>query len=152
MAGYSSFLKEDKETVCLQLFAKLKLRDLIKCREVCVSWRKMIDENIRYKNLIVHRDVYPCARWSFDNSPLNSSESVRVFRLASFFSSSLVNSIFKNIQKLLLYCAFKERGFYELDSLNNFSELRELEIFGFCFDSRKEYKLKLEKLRFLFKK
>ena len=83
MPGYSCFLKEDKETVFLQVFAKLNLKDLIVSRTVCKSWKEMIDLNLRRKTLIVYGDVYPCEFWSFDSSPLKSSESLKVSSIDS---------------------------------------------------------------------
>lgn len=149
MFGYSSFLEEDKEAALLQVFAQLNLKELVLCTRVCKTWKTIIDMNLKCKTLIVHNDVYPCETWSFDNSPLNPSESVKVYRLNRFFRSNLVTSISKDIQKLLLHCQLKGGFFRELNILNSFPELRELEILGVKLELPNEYKLKLEKLRFL---
>lgn len=112
----------------------------------------MIDLNIRLKSLIVHTDAYPCHSWEFDRKPLNPSESLRVPQLNPFLRSGLANSIFKNIQRLLLYClqiGVRNREF-DLNSLNSFTELTQLEIFEFDDEyPRKSYKLNLQKLKCL---
>lgn len=151
MICYSSFLKEDNETIFLKVFAKLSLKDLVACRLVCKSWKEIIDQNLKCKTLIVYTDVYPRHRWSFDDEPLNSAESLEVRKLNCFFRSSLTNSLLKDIQKLLLY-GHLFRGQFDISALNSFAELRELEIFGaeivIKIELPEDCKLKLEKLRF----
>lgn len=149
MAGYSSFLWD--ETAFLGVFAKLDLKNVLVCRRVCKSWKEMIDLNLKFKTLIVHTDAYPCYSWSLDRKPLNPSESLKVQHLNRFLRSSLANCIFKNIQKLLLYCLQIGVGHrrFDLNSLNSFTELRQLEIFKFDHEyPRKSYKLNLQKLKF----
>lgn len=150
MHDYSSLL--DDERILLEVFARLPLNEIVKCRNVCRSWREMIDLNMKFKHFVVHTDARPCHRWSFDGRPLNTSDMLRVHYLNPFLRSTLTNSLFSSLQRLFIYChctKIRDRDF-NLNSLNEFTELRQLEIIPFKPELRKTgYKLTLKKLELL---
>ena len=151
MVSYSSLLND--EPTWLNVFGRLDLKCLLKCRNVCRSWREMIDLNLKLNTLVLHTEAFPCPKWSFDGKPLNSSESLWVPLLDPFFGSSLVNSILKNIRKLIVYCnQFGERIIgqsFNMNALNSFLGLWQLEIFEFKSDFKmRHFRLALEQLKF----
>ena len=149
MSGYSSLLLD--ETILLNVFARLPLKQVISCRNVCRSWRDLIDLNLNYQQLIVYTDAFPCHRYSWDHRPLSFFESLWMPYLTPFLVTILVNSILKNIRKLFIYCrtyGVADREF-NLDHLNSFTELNELEVVEFRPEYGKTYKLHLNKLKLL---
>ena len=104
------------------IFDFLNLKELVKCRRVCKTFRSLVG-SIRLRELFVFkRDVYERVNWSQADRPLHS----RNWMVVKYFSSVLSRQILgQNLKFLSLKCGLES---FRLEGLNWFVELEELRL------------------------
>ena len=75
----------------------LPLVEIEKCKEVCVMWRLLIENDIRLRHLVISDQAMSGRKWSFNYAPVDRSNLIKQF---SLIDRKLDEPIFKNIRSL----------------------------------------------------